>query len=87
MFPATPDADRDIIVKHVTGRHPDTGASRDRWLIFLGSAKRGESEDSQRALLFARLLSDLMKRPVWILHEPDQFERFDPTAVRGCSCC
>jgi hypothetical protein len=87
MSPATPDADRDIIVKHVTGHDPETGTSRDRWLIFLGSAKRGEAEDAQRAMVFARLLADLIKRPVWIFHDPDRFEPFDPSSVRGCSCC
>ena len=84
-MPLTPDAGLDVIVKHVIGSD-DAGLSRDRWVIFLGSAQRGESEHLQGAFVFARLLADLVKRPVWILHE-SEFRPLDSTSVRGCSCC
>jgi hypothetical protein len=50
-----PDA-RDVIVQHVSSVDDASGSTRDRWLVFLGESKRAEMEDSQRALVFARLL-------------------------------
>ena len=42
----------------------------------------------QAALVFARLLADLNKRPVWVGHDPEgPLERFDSSSLRGCSCC
>jgi hypothetical protein len=38
--------------------------------------------------VFARLLADLNKRPVWVIHDRDGLiEPLDRGAVRGCSCC
>jgi hypothetical protein len=37
--------------------------------------------------VFARLLADLVKRPVWVLHGSDDFRAADSAAIRGCSCC
>lgn len=84
-MPPTPDAERDVIVKHVTGRDA-AGVSSERWVIFLGSDKRGDTEHPQGALVFARLLADLVKRPVWIVHD-SEFRPVDSTSIRGCSCC
>jgi hypothetical protein len=80
------DRDRDVIVQHVreTG---DDSANRDRWIIYLGTTKRGESEDQSRALVFARLLADVVKRPIWVLHGTGEFRRPDAGSIRGCSCC
>ena len=82
-----PDVDRDVIVRHTRQRDADTGVEQDRWLICLGSAQRGGTEDPQGAFVFARLLADLVKRPIWIVHGPDDFQRLDPASIRGCSCC
>lgn len=81
-----PDEERDVIVKHVTGTD-DSGNNRDRWVILVGRAQRAELESQQNAFIFARLLADLNKRPVWILHESDDFHRLDPSSVKGCGCC
>ena len=88
MSNAQPDRDRDIVVQHVKERDPSGGGTRERWLVFVGGTKRTDTESPQAALTFARLLADLNKRPVWVLHEPDgPLEPFDPSSVRGCSCC
>ena len=82
----SPDADRDIIVKHV--KHTDeAGRTADQWLIFVGSDRRGQSESSRGAFVFARLLADLVKRPVWVHHESSELQPLDLASVRGCSCC
>ena len=82
-----PDELRDVIVQHVT-RADTGGAELNRWLVFLGQTKRGEMDDSNRALVFARLLADLSQGRVWILHEDTDGPRpIDARSVRGCSCC
>jgi hypothetical protein len=82
-----PDPDSDIVVRHV--RVADSlGQIGDRWQVFVGGIKRSETANPQAALMFARLLADLNKRPVWVGHDPDgPLERFDPSSLRGCSCC
>ena len=82
-----PDPDSDIVVRHVRDTNP-TGQTCDRWQIFAGRTKRSETDNLQAALMFARLLADLNKRPVWIGHDPHgPLERFDSSSLRGCSCC
>ena len=82
-----PDPESDIIVRHVQDVDP-AGRTCDRWQVFVGRTKRSETDNSHAALMFARLLADLNKRPVWVRHGVDgPLERFDPTALRGCSCC
>jgi hypothetical protein len=84
----TPDPNRDVIVKHIKLRDVETGVPRDRWLILVGSEKRGESEHHHGALVFARLLADLNKRPVWVVHDSGDLQPVDPCApLTGCSCC
>jgi len=79
-----PDSARDVIVHHV---HGQTGTA-DRWVIYLGSAKRGEMDNSRGAFVFARLLADLQQRPVWVRHEPGgRLEPLDPGSLSGCGCC
>lgn len=86
MRTTIPDASRDIIVKHVR-RTDDAGLTKEQWQIFLGSERRGSAESPQGAFIFARLLADLVKRPVWMQHEADGLEPLDLASVRGCSCC
>ena len=82
-----PDVESDILVRHVRDVNP-SGQIFDRWQIYVGRTKRSETDNPEAALMFARLLADLNKRPVWVGHGPDgSFERFDSSAVRGCSCC
>ena len=82
----TPDATRDVIVKHVKSTD-EAGRTSEQWLIFVGSDRRGQAESSQNAMVFARLLADLVKRPVWVHHETDELQPVDLASVRGCSCC
>jgi len=86
MAPLEPDLDRDVIVKHVHRDQPESGG-HGRWIVFLGSAKRGELESAQAACVFARLLADLVKRPMWIDHEREGLEPLDPGSIRGGTCC
>jgi hypothetical protein len=80
----TPDSTRDVIVEHVAG----ATASDDRWVIFVGTERRAELPDANRALVFARLLADLQQRPVWIRHEgATGLSPVDHRGLRGCSCC
>jgi hypothetical protein len=88
MSDRQPDLDSDIIVQHVTETDSAGHGTRDRWLVYVGRTKRSDTENPRGALVFARLLADLNKRPVWVLHDPDGLlEPLDPGAVRGCSCC
>jgi hypothetical protein len=88
MSDRQPDLDSDIIVQHVTQTDSSGDGTRDRWLVYVGRTKRSDTENPQGALIFARLLADLNKRPVWVLHDPDGLlEPLDPGGVRGCSCC
>jgi hypothetical protein len=82
-----PDPESDIVVLHV--RELDQGGlARDRWQVFVGRTRRTETDNPQAALMFARLLADLNKRPVWVGHDPDgALEPFDSSSLRGCSCC
>jgi hypothetical protein len=83
-----PDLDSDIIVQHVRDIDSSGQGTRDRWLVHVGRTRRSDTEDPQGALVFARLLADLNKRPVWVLHDPDgPLEPLDPGTLRGCSCC
>ena len=85
---AQPDLDSDVIVKHVRERNPSSAATCDRWLVFVGRTKRSDTADARGALVFARLLADLHKRPVWVAHEADgPHEPLDSSSIRGCSCC
>jgi hypothetical protein len=81
-----PDA-RDVIVQHVSSVDSASGFTRDRWLVFVGKSKRAEMDDSQRALVFARLLADLNQGRVWVLHDTDGLKPLDSRSIRGCSCC
>jgi hypothetical protein len=82
-----PDPESDVIVRHVREADPAGGTS-DRWMVFVGGTKRSETASPQAALMFARLIADLNKRPVWVCHDPDgSLERFDSSSIRGCSCC
>ena len=82
-----PDLDSDIVIRHVREADPAGGACN-RWQVFVGRTKRSETANQQAALMFARLLADLNKRPVWVGHDPDgPLERFDPSSLRGCACC
>jgi hypothetical protein len=82
-----PDPESDIVVRHVRDTDP-AGEIGDRWQVFVGRTKRSETANAQAALMFARLLADLTKRPIWVGHDPDgPLERFDPSSLRGCSCC
>jgi hypothetical protein len=89
MTPARPasDRDHDVIVRRIPTRDERDGMTRDRWGIFLGSAKRAEIEDLRAALVFARLLADLYKRPVWVCHEDGRLVAADTSSIAGCSCC
>ena len=61
------DPQRDVIVQHM--RRDDPGAPIvEQWLIFVGDEQRGQADDERRAFVFARLLADLVKRPVWFRH-------------------
>jgi hypothetical protein len=83
-----PDLDSDIIVQHVRDIDSSGHGTRDRWLVYVGRTRRSDTEDPRGALVFARLLADLNKRPVWVLHDPDgPLEPLDSGTVRGCSCC
>jgi hypothetical protein len=54
------------------------GETTERWLVFVGRTQRSETANPQAALMFARLLADLIKRPVWVCHQPDgPLERFE----------
>ena len=64
------DRDRDVIVQHVRETGNDA-TSLDRWVIYLGTTKRGESGDQSGALVFARLLADIVKRPIWVCTAPE----------------
>ena len=44
-------------------------------------------DHSIRTFLFARLLADLVKRPMWIDHEREGLEPLDPGSIRGGTCC
>jgi hypothetical protein len=81
-----PDATRDVIVRHVTSTD-EAGRTNEQWLIFVGSDRRGQAESAGNAMVFARLLADLVKRPVWVRHESDDLQPLDLTSLRGCSCC
>jgi hypothetical protein len=81
------DRDRDVIVRHVRNAPAGSATPEDKWLVYLGQDQRGEAATEQRALVFARLLADLVKRPVWVLHGSDDFRAADSAAIRGCSCC
>jgi hypothetical protein len=81
-----PDEARDVIVQHVRTRNGD-GSLIDRWLIHVGHTKHGEMEQEHGALVFARLLADVHKRPVWIHHDDTGFTPADLSSLRGCSCC
>jgi hypothetical protein len=82
-----PDSESDVIVRHVT-EADQAGRTCDRWQVFVGRTKRSETGNQQAALMFARLLADLTKRPVWVCHDSDgPFDRLDPSSIRGCSCC
>jgi hypothetical protein len=88
MSDPQPDLDADIIVQHVRDTDSSGHGTRDRWLVYAGRTKRIDTESPQGALVFARLLADLNKRPVWVLHDPHgSLEPLDRAAVRGCSCC
>ena len=88
MSNAQPDLERDIVVQHVKEPDPSGTCTRERWVVFHGRTKRSDVEHPQAALVFARLLSDLIKRPVWVLHDTDgPLEPLDSTSIRGCSCC
>jgi hypothetical protein len=88
MSDRQPDLDSDIIVQHVRETDSSDPGTRDRWLVYVGRSKRSDTANPQGALVFARLLADLNKRPVWVLHDPEgALEPLDPSAVRGCSCC
>ena len=82
-----PDLESDVVVRHVREADP-AGETCDRWQVFVGRTKRSETANPQAALMCARLLADLIKRPVWVGHDPDgPLERLDPSSLRGCSCC
>jgi hypothetical protein len=81
-----PDRSRDVIVEH-TRMPGDKGTIADRWVIFLGYARRAETKNPQGALVFARLLADLYKRPIWILHEGGEWSPVDARSIGVCSCC
>jgi len=95
----TPDLARDVIVQHVHDGHdghdgdgasdgPEGGThGAPAWVVFLGTSVRGRAEDAQRAFVFARLLADLTKRPIWV-RDCDELTALDPGSIRGgCSCC
>ena len=85
---AQPDLDSDVIVRHVRGHDSSSAAVCDRWLVFVGRAKRCDTDDERGALVFARLLADLNKRPVWVAHEAGSpLEPLNSRSIRGCSCC
>ena len=87
MSSLQPDLESDIVVRHVREADP-AGQTCDRWQVFLGRIKRSETANPRAALMFARLLADLNKRPVWIGHDPYcPLEKFDSSSLRGCSCC
>ena len=87
MSDLQPDPESDVIVRHVREANL-AGQTCDRWLVFVGRTKRSETDNPQAALVFARLLADLNKRPVWVSHDSDgPLDRFDPASIRGCSCC
>ena len=76
-----PDPESDILVRHVRDVNP-AGETGDRWQIFVGRTKRSETDNPHAALMFARLLADLNKRPVWVGHDPDgPLERFDSSSL------
>ena len=82
-----PDPEADIIVRHVRTTTAG-GQIGDRWQVFVGRTRRRDTDNPQAALMFARLLSDLNKRPVWVGHDPGSpLELFDSSSLRGCSCC
>ena len=82
-----PDPESDIVVLHVRDVDPG-GRTCDRWQVFVGRTRRSETDNPRAALMLARLLADLNKRPVWIGHDPHgPLERFDSSSLRGCSCC
>ena len=82
-----PDPESDIVVLHVRDVDPG-GRTCDRWQVFVGRTRRSETDNPRAALMLARLLADLNKRPVWVGHDPDgPLERFDSSSLRGCSCC
>jgi hypothetical protein len=86
MASSTPDAERDVIVRHIR-RLDAAGLTSEQWHVFVGSERRGMADSPDRAFVFARLLADLVKRPVWIQHEADGLQPLDPASIRGCSCC
>jgi hypothetical protein len=88
MSDRQPDLDSDILVQHVREADSSGPGTGDRWLVYLGRSQRSDTANRHGALMFARLLADLNKRPVWVLHDPaGPFEPLDPSTVRGCSCC
>jgi hypothetical protein len=82
------DPESDILVRHVRHLTP-AGQVGDRWQVFVGRTQRSDTDNPHAALMFARLLADLNKRPVWLCHDPDgPPELFDSSSIRGgCSCC
>ena len=83
-----PNEHRDVIIQHVTTADPAGGAANSRWVVFLGDSKRGEMDDSRRAMVFARLLADLSQGRVWVRHEDEEGLRpLDSRSISGCSCC
>jgi len=81
------DPQRDVIVQHLRRRDDPDAPIAEQWLIFVGQEQRGQADDEGRAFVFARLLADLVKRPVWVRHGDGDFERAESRAVGGCSCC
>jgi hypothetical protein len=84
MSSSQPDLELDVIVRHMEG-DLERG---DQWAVFVGANKRLELADQQRAMVFARLLADLLQRRVWVCHDAcGALMPFDQSQVRGCSCC
>jgi hypothetical protein len=84
MSSRQPDLEHDVIVQHVPGA---TGRA-DHWAVFLGRDQRTSVDNSQTAMVFARLLADLQQRRIWVRHGLEgDLRPLDTSQLRGCSCC
>jgi len=79
---AAADRERDVIV----GRVGEVGGGW-RWAVSVGGETRAKLPTAEGAMVFARLLADLLQRRVWIRHGDGELCAVEHGGLTGCSCC
>lgn len=79
---AAADGERDVLVSRVR----EAGGGW-RWAVSVGGETRAQLPTAEGAMVFARLLADLLQRRVWIRHGDGELRAVEHGSLPGCSCC